>query len=88
MKFEAVELNGKFYALGGILNTAGPQHVVECFDPESATWTPVRPPRQLRHTHSSVAFEGHLYVIGGTMQEDTAEICISPHLYLGQRSSP
>ena len=65
MKFESVELHGKFYAIGGILSGEGLQHIVECYDYLANTWTPVRPPRQLRHTHCAVSFDGHLYIIGG-----------------------
>jgi len=59
MKNSFVELDGKFYALGG--RTDRP---IEEFDPKTNTWKQLGDSPVNFHHFQALAFEGEIYVIG------------------------
>lgn len=54
-----VELDGKFYALGGRANRP-----VEEFDPKTNTWTALAEVPMNFHHFQAIAFKGEIYVVG------------------------
>lgn len=61
-------INGKIYTIGGVSDEDGPNifhSTVEVYDPVSDTWTEKTPMPTARVNHTSIAFDGKIYVIGG-----------------------
>jgi N-acetylneuraminic acid mutarotase len=58
-----VELNGKFYAIGGRIGVA--TNLVEVYDPASDTWTTGTAMPAKRELLAAVALNGKIYAIGG-----------------------
>ena len=65
LNHEAVELHGKIYVVGGVLESNGQEQTMECYDHVKETWSSLSAPRQARYLHCSVALNDNLYVIGG-----------------------
>ncbi|GFR33895.1 kelch-like protein 30 [Trichonephila clavata] len=59
---EVVAMNGHIYAIGNISN---PIMMVQVYDPFSDAWSFVSAPRNFRYDFTTIAFHGHLYIIGG-----------------------
>ena len=64
-KHEAVELQGKIYVVGGVVDSNGQEQGMECYDHVTDMWTSLSAPRQKRYSHCAVALNEYLYVIGG-----------------------
>ena len=63
----AVELGGAIYVIGGRGRDEGEVlDAVERFDPGEGRWRDVAPMRQEREGHAAVAFDGRIFVFGGS----------------------
>lgn len=66
----AVELNGRFYAIGGINSFLEDSYAVEVYNPQTDRWVVAQPlPSKLHHV-GAVKFEDKVYVIGGFFTEN------------------
>ena len=65
LNHETVELNGKIYVVGGVLENSSQEQTMEGYDHVTDSWTSLSPPRQTRYTHCTVSLDGYIYVIGG-----------------------
>jgi N-acetylneuraminic acid mutarotase len=63
--FSASVVDGKIYAIGGVLVTKAGLSTVEAYDPATDTWTTKTPMPTARHAHASAVVDGKIYVIGG-----------------------
>lgn len=73
-EFGAAVLDGKLYAVGGLVCGVGVHSGApfrycdngsECFDPETGQWDRVTPMNQCRSNHTVQPLEGFLYSLGG-----------------------
>ena len=63
--FSTSVVDGKIYAIGGVLVTKAGLSTVEVYDPVTDTWTTKTPMPTERHAHASAVVDGKIYVIGG-----------------------
>ena len=64
----ACGLNGKIYAIGGMIGNPLPAAAtVEEYNPAADTWEKKPDAPTARYAHSTVTVNGKVYVIGGTM---------------------
>jgi N-acetylneuraminic acid mutarotase len=63
--FSTNAVDGKIYAIGGVLVTKAGLSTVEVYDPVTDTWTAKTPMPTARHVHASAVVDGKIYVIGG-----------------------
>ena len=63
--FSTSVVDGKIYAIGGVLVTKAGLSTVEVYDPATDTWTTKTPMPTARHAHASAVVDGKIYVIGG-----------------------
>ena len=56
-------LDNKMYVTGGYAGQ--PMSSVDCYDPDTNTWSQVANMNISRHSHSLVSLHGKLYAIGG-----------------------
>ena len=58
-------LDNKIYVTGGMDADYEPTFRVDCYDPDTNTWSQVANMNVSRHGHSLVSLHGKLYAIGG-----------------------
>jgi N-acetylneuraminic acid mutarotase len=63
--FSTNVVDGKIYAIGGVLGTKACLSTVEAYDPATDTWTTKTPMPTARYAHASAVVDGKIYVIGG-----------------------
>ena len=63
--FSTSVVDGKIYAIGGVLVTKAGLSTVEVYDPVTDTWTTKTPMPTARHLHASAVVDGKIYIIGG-----------------------
>ena len=62
----AAALNGKIYAIGGLLGGGlGVTNIVEVYDPSTNAWTTAAPMQSARHGLSVAVANGKIYAMGG-----------------------
>jgi kelch-like protein 17 (actinfilin)/kelch-like protein 20 len=71
--FVVAELDGKLYAVGGIVE-GGSTDSVERYDPATNAWEPVAPMQQVRQYLSAAVLDGKLYVAGGINEGKLASV--------------
>lgn len=67
--FTTSVVDGKIYAIGGILVTKEVLSTVEVYDPVTDTWTTKTPMPTARAGHAAAVVDGIIYVIGGGTHE-------------------
>jgi len=71
----AAALNNKIYVSGGSDENYYDVSSVECFDPDTNTWSQVKNMNIARSGHSLVSLYGRLYAIGGYLVgKDSVEV--------------
>ncbi|XP_049312330.1 kelch-like protein 28 isoform X13 [Bactrocera dorsalis] len=68
----AVTLNGKIYIMGG-RNSGVPLKSVECYNPDSNTWTSCADMTECHWLHGVAVHKGHIYVVGCFSGNGTVE---------------
>jgi N-acetylneuraminic acid mutarotase len=63
--FSTNVVDGKIYAIGGVLVTKAGLSTVEEYDPLTDTWTTKTPMPTARNLHASAVVDGKIYIIGG-----------------------
>ena len=58
-------LDNKIYVTGGQNDNYQPMFSVDCYDPDTNTWSHVANMNIARHEHGLVSLHGRLYAIGG-----------------------
>ncbi|XP_050332447.1 kelch-like protein 17 isoform X1 [Bactrocera neohumeralis] len=68
-----VALNGKIYVIGGVKDYFSLLKSVECYNPDSNTWTSCANMREYKHSPGVAAHKGHIYVVGCFPANGTVE---------------
>ena len=63
-------LDNKIYVTGGYDDGLQPMSRVDCYDPDTNTWSQMANMNIARHGHSLVSLQGRLYAIGGDWVDD------------------
>ena len=66
-------LDNKIYVTGGEDSDYQPLSSVDCYDPDTNTWTQVTSMNVARSCHGLVSLHGRLYAIGGVTRGEYVE---------------
>ena len=66
-------IDNKIYVTGGMDDDCQPMSSVDCYDPDTNTWSQVADMNMARRGHSLVSLHGRLYAIGG-YRVDTVDV--------------
>ena len=67
-------LDNKIYVTGGEDDDDQPMSSVDCYDPNTNTWSQMANMNIARASHSLVSLDGRLYAIGGHQVERSVEV--------------
>ena len=67
-------LDNKIYVTGGSGDDGQTMSSVDCYDPDTNTWSQMANMNIARASHSLVSLDGRLYAIGGGYHVDSVEV--------------
>jgi N-acetylneuraminic acid mutarotase len=79
--FQAVALNGKIYAFGGVTTGGVPVSSVEEYDPQVDSWSWKADMPVQRTSFGAIALNGKIYLIGGYTSDSSHEYVAEVHAY-------